>query len=273
MFYFSTCKIQIVAQLILTIMWLCYYNTLLILLLSFVNKASPSIYHVVPDGHPSISNGTFTIKHYLSNVTYYFTSNTQLHFLQGHHHLQSDLIIKDVTNFTISGATNSFIVCNSTVPVGIAILNATRFMFQNISVINCGRDYSLQMTGTFSIHYYRKIPPIHWNAAVYLHSSTFVLISNLSITTDVDVNGLLAVNIMVKTKIENLDVKVNNLIEKNNSVITDTVYTSGILVYYYNQYNASYNFINCSVDIQNFTYQCNKSHSNASHNALSNQSY
>ena len=237
MFYFCICKIQTFVQLILTIMRLCYYNTLLILLLCFINKVSPSIYHVVPDGHPSISNGTFTVKQYLSNATNYFTSNAQLHFLQEHHHLQSDLIIKDVTNFTISGATNSFIVCNSTVPVGIAILNATRFMFQNISVINCGRDYSSQMTGTFSIHYHRKIPPIHWNAAVYLHNSTFVLISNLSITTDIDVNGLLAVNMMMKTKIENLDVKVNTIIEKNNSVTA--VYTSGILVYYCNQYNAS----------------------------------
>ena len=247
-------------------MWTCHYNTLVIVLLSFMSKVSLSIYNVVSDGHPSISNGAFTIKDYLSNAKSYFISNTQLHFLQGHHHLQSDLIIKDVINFTISGASNSSIVCNSTVPVGIAILNATRFTFQNLSVINCGKDYSSQITGTLSIHYHRKIPPIHWNTAVYLHNCSFGLISNLSIITDVHVNGLLAVGMMVKTKIENLYVKVNNLIKENNCSVS-AVYTSGILVYHYNtSYN---NFINHSVDIQNFTYQCNKPHSNTFQNALS----
>ena len=245
----------------------CHHNILLIVLLSsFVSKVSSSIYNVVPDDHPSISDGAFTVKDYLNNTNSYFISNTQLHFLQGHHHLQSDLIIKDVINFTISGASNSSIVCNSTVPVGISILNATRFTFQNLSVINCGKDYSSQITGTLFIHYHRKIPPIHWNTAVYLHNCSFSLISNLSIITDVNINGLLAVGMMVKTKIENLYVKVNNVIKENNCSV-GAVYTSGILVYYYN--TSHNNFINCSMDILNFTYQYSKTHSNTSQNALS----
>ena len=233
---------------------------LLIIVLSILHMITSSIYYVAPDDHSSISNSTYTIVDYLSNASEYFTSNSQLHFLPGNHYLQSDLIIQNIINLTISGSTNSFIVCNSTAPVGLAIINVTQFTLQNISVINCGKNYSSQMIGTLSIHYYHiEIPPIQWNAGVFLFNCTFVLINNLLIITDANVNALLAINMMVKASITNLIVKVNSLLEKNNGL-----FTNGILIYYN---NTSYKY-NATVNIQNFSYQCNGSYLNTIQNTL-----
>ena len=246
---------------LLMIMYLEQY-ILLMTLLSFLHVTSSSVYHVVPDDYPSSSNDTNTVKHCLSNPDKYFTSNTQLHFLPGHHYLHSDLIVQDITNFTVSGTIGSFIVCNSEVPVGLAIMNVTRFIIQNITIINCGKEYKSEVTQIFSVHNHDEIPSIHWNSAMYLYNCTFVLITNLSVITDADVNGLLLVNTKMKTKITNLTVKVNVL--ANNS----RLFTTGILVYYGKPYD--YNVLtNISMNVQNFTYISNSSYTNASLNALS----
>ena len=235
------------------------------MLLSFLHTVTSSIYYVIPDGHtPSISNDSHTIEEYLNNASQYFTSNTQLHFLPGHHYLQRDLIIQNIIYFNISGTTDSIIVCNGTVPVGLAIVNVTRLIFQNISVKNCGKDYRLKLAKTISVRYQSKIPLIHWNSAVYLYNCTYTCISNLSIITDVDINGLLLVNMKLKTKVTNLTVKVNKLILKSNRL-----FTNGIVVYYCDNCSYDYNIFSGSVDIQNFTYQCNSCHTNTSQNALS----
>ena len=235
------------------------------MLLSFLHVITSSIYHVVPDDHPSISSDSYTIKEYLNNASKYFTSNTQLHFLPGYHYLQRDLIIQNIINFTISGTTDSTIVCNGTVPVSLAIVNVTIFIFQNISVINCGKDYKLNLTSTHSIHNHSDISPIQWNSAMHLYNCTFVFINNLSISTDTDVNGLLLVNVKMNTKIKNLTLKANKLVVNNTRLLTN-----GILVYYYDEkYKHNYNILNASVDIQNFTYEYNSSNSTTAQNALS----
>ena len=45
------------------------------------------------------------LQHYLLNITKYFTSNTQLLFLPGLHHLHTHLIIQNVHNISLIGST------------------------------------------------------------------------------------------------------------------------------------------------------------------------
>ena len=239
---------------------------LLIILLPFLQVITSAIYYVAPEDHPpSISNDSHTVEEYLNNASQYFTSNTQLHFLPGYHYLQKDLIIQNIINFNISGTTDSIIVCNGTVPVGLAIVNVTRLIFQNISLRNCGKDYVLNLTSTHhkSVHNHSEFPPVHWNSALYLYNCTFVLINKLLIINDVSVNGLLLVNVRMVTKIANLTVKVNKLIADNKTFVNN-----GILIYYYDEQH-QHNILNGSMDIQNFTYQCNSSNLTISQNALS----
>ena len=77
-----------------------------------------------------------SLQHYLLNVSKYFTSNTQLLFLPGVHHLHTDLITQNVHNISIIGST-----ANDTTPVsviqccstnsGIIVINSTMVTIKN----------------------------------------------------------------------------------------------------------------------------------------------
>jgi len=84
------------------------------------------------------------LQHYLLNTTKYFTSNTQILFLTGLHHLHTDLIIQNVHNISLIGSrTNSLTIiqCNSS--VGIVMTNITNLIVTIITVRNClGNEYN-----------------------------------------------------------------------------------------------------------------------------------
>ena len=82
------------------------------------------------------------LQYYLFNITKYFTSNTQLLFLPGLHHLHTDLIIQNVHNISLIGSTANgttldtvIIQCNS--PVGITVSNITDLTMTKLLIENC----------------------------------------------------------------------------------------------------------------------------------------
>ena len=82
------------------------------------------------------------LQHYLLNVTKYFTSNTQLLFLPGLHHLHTDLIIQNVHNISLIGSTANgttldtvIIQCNSS--VGITMINIVNLTMMKLLIENC----------------------------------------------------------------------------------------------------------------------------------------
>ena len=81
---------------------------LLIITALLANSKTHSAYTVTPDDH-YYPNTTYhhchNLQHYLFNVTKYFTSNTQLLFLPGLHHLHTNLIIQNVHNISLIGST------------------------------------------------------------------------------------------------------------------------------------------------------------------------
>ena len=80
----------------------------LLLLSSLLHITTCTIYTVTPDDHyypDTTCHHCHNLQHYLLNITKYFTSNTQLLFLPGLHHLHTDLIIQNIHNISLIGST------------------------------------------------------------------------------------------------------------------------------------------------------------------------
>ena len=121
---------------------------LLLLLPSLLHIASCIVYTVTPDDHyyPNTTcNHCHNLQHYLLNITKYFTSNTQLLFLPGLHHLHTHLIIQNVYNISLIGSTangttlDTVIQCNSS--VGILMTNITNLNVSNVTIKGCKKFY------------------------------------------------------------------------------------------------------------------------------------
>ena len=104
-----------------------------------------TVHTVTPDDHyyPNTTcHHCHNLQYYLFNITKYFTSNTQLLFLPGLHHLHTDLIIQNVHNISLIGSTANgttldtvIIQCNS--PVGITVSNTTDLTMTKLLIENC----------------------------------------------------------------------------------------------------------------------------------------
>ena len=86
----------------------------------------------------------YNLQHYQLNITKYFTSNTQLLFLPGLHHLHTDLIIQNVHNISlIAGTSRTVLHCDSSssssfvLPVGVLIRNSLNLTIKNLIFKNC----------------------------------------------------------------------------------------------------------------------------------------
>ena len=124
----------------------------LLLLSSLLHIAPCTVYTVIPDDHyyPNTTcHHCHNLQHYLLNITKYFTSNTQLLFLPGLHHLHTDLIIQNVHNISLIGSTangttlDTIIQCNSS--VDIVMINITELTMKNMIIKDCNKN--LEMYG------------------------------------------------------------------------------------------------------------------------------
>ena len=116
------------------------------------SPATGSVYNVIPDNHyyPNTTcHHCHNLQHYLLNATKYFTSNTQLLFLAGLHHLHTDLIIQNVHNISLIGSTangttpDTVIQCNSS--AGVVMTNITNLVLSNMTINNCGHSVAVDL--------------------------------------------------------------------------------------------------------------------------------
>ena len=108
---------------------------LLLLLSSLLHITTCTVYTVTPDDHPNNTtcDHCHNLQHYLLNTTEYFTSNTQLLFLPGLHHLKTNLTIQDVHNISlISLSYDTTLHCD--VACSVTVLNSTNVIMANISL-------------------------------------------------------------------------------------------------------------------------------------------
>ena len=117
-------------------------SILVLALLACTTTCTVTIYSVIPDEDYYYSNITchccHNLHHYQLNSTIHFTSNTQLFFFPGLHHLHSDLIIENVHNISFTGKKiNTSIIINCNLSVGLILRNVTNLIIENIIIRNC----------------------------------------------------------------------------------------------------------------------------------------
>ena len=170
---------------------------------------------MTPDDHyyPNTTcHHCHNLQHYLLNITKYFTSNTQLLFLPGLHHLHTDLIIQNVHNISLIGSTANgttvIIQCNSS--VGITMSNITNLTLTKLLIENCRNEnnffnidhWIFKGNGMMLSHCYNI--QLH-NITVY--KSTILAVNVLGISSFINVtsHGL---------NVEYIEVKVDNVYKK-----------------------------------------------------------
>ena len=156
----------------------------LLLLLLLLHITIGSVYNVTPDDHyyPNTTcHHCHNLQHYQLNTTKYFTSNIQLLFLPGLHHLHTDLIIQNVYNISFIGSTtngtapDTVIQCNSS--VGIVMTNITNLIVTNITIRSClGNEYN--------------------NATVLIKQCTNVQLRHVVIEESHNSYGIVGINIL-----------------------------------------------------------------------------
>ena len=112
-----------------------------LLLLSLLQITTCTVYTVTPDDHyyPNTTcHHCHNLQHYLLNITKYFTSDTQLLFLPGLHHLHTDFIIQNVHNISLIRSTvpndrtlDTVIQCNLS---AILMINVSRLTIRNLMI-------------------------------------------------------------------------------------------------------------------------------------------
>ena len=201
-----------------------YAQLRLPLLVVWLQLVTGTIYNVTPDDdyYPNTTcHHCHNLQHYLLNTTKYFTSNTQLLFLPGLHHLHTDFIVQNVHNISLIGSTingttpDTVIQCNSS--VGIVMTNITNLIVTNITVRSClGNEYN--------------------NATVLIKQCTNVQLRYVVIEESRNSYGIVGINILGDSHFSNI---INFIIiiiyndtsvtvgEKNYSLSIDHYYNNG----------------------------------------------
>ena len=196
-----------------------------------------------------------SLQYYLLNVTKYFTSNTQLLFLPGLHHLHTDLIIQNVYNISLIGSTGNgttldtvTIQCRSS--VSIIMTNINDLTIRDIQLNDCQTTsnslsnkkhvfaiqlkdcYDIQLnsvtiTGKFS-HHLIAVNALGNSSFINLACNRLVLLYN-----EVNMNNKYH-NVLIDNYIT-VPIKINNTTLRyyTNSTITDRIITVFMFQYLY----------------------------------------
>ena len=159
------------------------------------------VYYVTPDDDQSdinndcpIDHECHTLQYYLLNTSKYFTSNTQLHFLQGKFYINNDIVIDSLHNFSLvgSGVNNTLIECST--PSLIAVINCTNTVIKNITT---GSQCGNLVKTYFDILHHMKIfnterilnpsfitpIPIKTHTVIYIFNSYSTMVCSVLIKT------------------------------------------------------------------------------------------
>ena len=218
---------------------------LVLLVASLQCIVTADIYQVSCNG-----NDAESLRQYFSNNGKYCMSNSQLQLESRKCYLNADLVIRNVSNFSLIGENGCTIKCASF--VGTSIFNVTEFKVENINFKNCNKNYSHDLDTTFEYDHVSISKPSR-NASIFLYNCTSVVINNISVTVDAGTTGIFAVNVRGDSTLTNISITVDY------TSICPTVYQhseqiNGILFCYEDKNNKSTN-----VQLDNFKFTINGS--------------
>ena len=171
------------------------YSTVIFIYSLLHLTTATGVYYVTPDDQSDINSDCLidhechTLQYYLLNSSKYFTSNTQLHFLQGIFYINADIVINSLHNFSLvgSGVNNTIIECST--PSLITIINCTYTVIKNITTgSQCGGLVKacfdiIKYMRRFSVRFIKHTiynPPIKVHTAIYIISSYSTLVQSVS---------------------------------------------------------------------------------------------
>ena len=192
------------------------YITYLLLLIvsSLAYTTNCLVYYVVPDDHYLATNNN-TLQHYLNNSDTYFTSNAQLVFLPGKHHLHTDLTVENVMNISLHGVNqtemnNTIIHC--TTSTRVVIINSDNICIRYISMKDCGGIIQKQ----------------YFTSSLNIINCSHILIQYLCVMCQFQQCGLMIVNAVQTVTIDNIMssyLMIKHSMTKSNSTIVICNYT------------------------------------------------
>ena len=212
-----------------------------------------AVYNVRSDDNITISlNDTESgesLEYYLKNTSKYLSSDSQFHFKMGHHYLNTDLVIQNVSNVTLTGESLCIIKCTSR--VSIIVLNVSSFSLGNITFENCGTNYSnyLHTDIRYDI---TSISKPGSSASIILYHCMLVEITNIIITISESNIGILVVNTRNHSKIINICIIVQATNCYNSSLQTNSI------MLYFDNVNNPYNK-SSQIKLDNFQFTTNGS--------------
>ncbi|XP_065886784.1 uncharacterized protein [Dysidea avara] len=178
-----------------------------------------SVYTVIPDDHYYRNNTTchhcHNLQHYLLNTTKYFNSNTQLLFLPGLHHLNTDLIVQNAHNISLIGSTtngttpDTVIQCNSSdgivlASAGIVMIETSNITLRNIVINNCKirENHETEMNSLLYLKYVYLVecPSLFLQDCYDVHIHNVVINSTLENTIGLSANNVLGEFSLVRVK-------------------------------------------------------------------------
>ena len=104
-----------------------------IILSLLVRITVSSIYYVTPEDDSTATFESHILQYYLNDSLKYFTSNIQLQFLAGTHYYYNNLVVENVTNFSLIGSHTTVIYSQHAT---IEIYFAENITISNIICIN-----------------------------------------------------------------------------------------------------------------------------------------
>ena len=205
------------------------FHIILLSLASLLTITTATVYNVLSNDNDSFNKSDTrsgeSLEHYC-NISEYFTSHSQLKFMPGQYFLNDDLIIQNLTNFSLIGE-NSNIRCTS--HASIIIFNVTSFKLENINFENCNKNHSDELHTTFEYHHVSILKPSR-NTSIFLYNCTSVVINNISVSVNAVTTGILVVNVRSYSTLNNVSITVNYTICPTEYEHPEQI--NGILLYY-----------------------------------------
>ena len=211
-----------------------------------------AVYNVRSDDNRTIGlNDTESgesLEYYASK---YFSSNSQFYFKMGHHYLNTDLVIQNVTNVTLTGESLCIIRCTSNY-ASISILNVTNFRLQNIAFQNCSTHYNNYLH-TDTRHDIMTISKLG-NASILFYDCMLVEVTNITITISEGNTAMMVINVRNYSSISNIRIIAQIICPPVNN---SSLQTNGIMLYFNNLDNP-YNY-SSQIQLDNFQFTTNGS--------------
>ena len=240
--------------------FLCLTTSLL-----FATHVNSTTYYVKSDDYFTTNNNTFTLQYYISNTKKYFSSNNELCFLPGVYHLNTTLSLKNMHNFTLSGINDSTIKCSTY--ESMMIINVTNFTMKSLSFIGCGKYHKNYVQSKYKNDTETSFKTGGYGASIFIDNCKLINISNISITANVGLAGLLVINVANHSLFSNIQVQIN--FSAYSPVYDPHIHQTNGILFFYKHWKKGYTpFAFTNVSIDNFQYQSFGLYLRSSHYAI-----